>query len=182
MSNTVLLFFSPDTKIELEPSLPVPSIRVSGTINENSDLTIMTWVVNKLRNKVERLNFELSHLTHITTFGIENWVKSAKQLSLIAPSSYHQVRENFLDHWNAKMDFFSFGALSKGIRLESVEAPYFCSSCQKERMSLIRTDDLKQNGDHTIAPTVSCEQCKVPMRFSWIESEYFRFLRKHPSC
>ncbi len=60
-------------------------------------------------------------------------------------------------------------------RILNFYAPYFCSSCDTDKMLLIETKDTLRETPFT-APTCRCDQCDHTMEFDDIESSYFAFL------
>lgn len=140
------------------------SIELSGSINEDADLTgvkadgadeiLVDW------KKVESMN----------SCGVRDWIKCLKTFPTTAKITYKDCPPIIVEQMNMVAGFFPKGSI-----IESLYVPFFCEKCKKQDMALLKSGkdivDKKINW-----PQVNCPQCGGPMEVDVLEAKYFRFL------
>lgn len=148
---------------EAQPNILV--MRLSGSVDENVNFE------QALGEPTQReIHLYLKELSRMNSFGVRQWVKyftrlsdSGKTIRLFEASPAVVQQLNFMVNF-----------VPKGI-VESVCAPYICTSCKGNFMSVFKAADLRAGGFQV--PKLNCPKCGTPTaEFDDIEEEYFGFL------
>jgi anti-anti-sigma regulatory factor len=144
----------------------VTYLKLGGVIDEDNDLGALGDQVGP-----GPLIVDLSEIERINSCGVRDWVnwlgrvdkaKSPIVLVECSPSIVAQV--------NLVNNFTGVGVV------KSFYAPYFCPSCDREKVLLIETRDAVGRSPF-VAPTCRCDECDGPMDFDDMEESYFAFLQ-----
>lgn len=151
--------------IDVKGTDKVAVIKLSGHIDEDNNLAELT---RQISQRVLLLN--LGDVERINSCGVRDWVSWLNELDragialyLIECSPAIMTQVNLVNNFVGKATILSF------------YAPYFCSSCDAEKMLLIETGEALENLPFR-APSCRCDQCDHTMDFDDIESSYFAFL------
>ena len=114
----------------------------------------------------------LKELSRLNSFGVRQWVKYFSRLSDAGKTvRIFEASPGVVQQLNFMVNF-----VPKGI-VESVCAPYICTNCKGNFMSVFKSADLKKSGFQV--PKLNCPKCGTPTaEFDDIEEEYFGFLAK----
>lgn len=133
---------------------------LSGFLDENSDLKPL-----KAANGKCTVNFK--DVARVNSCGVREWVNLVTSIPAVA-FTYEECPIVVVKQLNAVPDFMGKAKVS------SFFAPYFCESCDKEAVKLIKTTEIA--GDKP--PESKCETCGKPMNFDAIPNQYLSFLKR----
>ncbi|MCC6751354.1 MAG: anti-sigma factor antagonist [Deltaproteobacteria bacterium] len=151
--------------VEVTDTEGVNLIRLSGVIDEDNDLLEITKQVKR-----PTVLINTSDVERINSCGVRDWVTWLGELQRQGCTIFLlECSPAIMTQVNLVNNFVGNGIIA------SFYAPYFCSSCESDKMLLINVEDaLKGLPFH--APTCRCDQCDHTMEFDDIESSYFGFL------
>lgn len=143
----------------------VTFLKLGGVIDEDNELSVLAEQMGP-----GTLVIDLSEIERINSCGVRDWVnwlgkveKGGGKVVMVecSPAIVAQVNlvNNFTGHGVVK----------------SFYAPYFCPSCEREKVLLIETRDAAGAAPFH-APTCRCDECDGPMDFDDMEDSYFAFL------
>jgi anti-anti-sigma regulatory factor len=151
--------------IELKGSDNAAIVRLSGNIDEDNALVEQSKKINKPVVVLSTANVE-----RINSCGVRDWVTWLNELEKKGADIYLiECSPSIMTQVNLVNNFVGTGTIL------SFYAPYFCSSCNSEKMLLIKTEEAVRALPFR-APTCRCDQCDHTMQFDDIESSYFAFL------
>jgi anti-anti-sigma regulatory factor len=144
----------------------VTYIKLSGVIDEDNDLT----------NLVDRVGvgtsvIDLAEIERINSCGVRDWVnwfikmeKKGAHVIMVECSPAIVAQINLVNN------FVGDGAV------KSFYAPYFCPSCDLEKVLLVELDEM-MGQDKPKAPVCRCDECDGVMDFDDMEESYFAFIQ-----
>ncbi|MBU1219612.1 STAS domain-containing protein [Myxococcota bacterium] len=141
-------------------------VTIIGIIDEDNNLE---EIADRTGSGTVLLN--LSHVERINSCGVRDWVnwlgkiesKGARVVLLeCSPAIVAQI--NLVSNFTSKSVIQSFFA------------PYYCQSCDKEKVLLIESSTMK-NIREPKAPISRCDECDAVMEFDDMEESYFAFLQ-----
>lgn len=144
----------------------VTYIKLSGVIDEDNDLTSLVD-----RAGVGTTVIDLAEIERINSCGVRDWVnwltkmeKKGAHVIMVecAPAIVAQI--------NLVNNFVGDGAV------KSFYAPYFCPSCDLEKVLLVELDEMVGQ-DKPKAPVCRCDECDGVMDFDDMEESYFAFIQ-----
>lgn len=144
-------------------------LRLEGTINEDSRLPERVHsVVGK------RVLIHLGKVYRINSCGVRDWVRWIHGLEAKRNEVY------FLDCSPAMVAQMNMVANFLGAegRVLSLQAPYYCESCEEERQETFAAARFAEKVD---VPEAICEICGELLSFDAIPQSYFQFIRGRPS-
>ncbi|MCM2277248.1 MAG: hypothetical protein NDJ89_04175 [Oligoflexia bacterium] len=170
--------FAVTAEVELEAQ--IVTLRMSGLINESSDLQKVSDYLFKLEPKARVLRFDLAGITDINSSGLRQWVIFIRRVENIGPRQqrdfeivFSSLGEVFLERANTFLDM-----LGAKPRVEAIEVPYRCASCQDRSTVTMQVKDLGASASELRLPEPSCGKCGSAMEFDEDLSGYFRFLKR----
>jgi hypothetical protein len=139
-------------------------LKLSGAIDESSDLPGM---FKELGADVE---IDLEGVERINSIGVHRWIPAFEGFCRgraveLTGLSYPMVLQ-------ANMVANLFG----NVPISSCLAPYFCTKCQDNRMSLVQRTEVSSSG---LPPARKCPVCGEAMSFDELEN-YFSFFLHQP--
>ncbi len=133
---------------------------LAGVLDETADLT-------PIRTAQGEVIIHFKGVTRINSCGVRDWVQALAQAKLTS-LVYRECPMPIVKQLNAVPAFLS------GATVESILAPYFCESCDKDQLCLLSADEFA-----TGAPPVrACETCQKPMKFDAIPAQYLGFAKR----
>ena len=142
-------------------------VRLSGVIDEDNELSQISTKVKPESTVI----VDTSDIQRINSCGVRDWVTWLGQMSGKACKLYFlECSPAIMTQVNLVSNF-----LGKG-QIISFYAPYFCSSCEADKMLLVNVEQAMRE-EQFQAPVCRCDQCDHTMEFDDIESSYFAFLR-----
>lgn len=151
--------------VDIKTTDKVAYITLSGHIDEDNELNELTKKVSQQAVVLNTANVE-----RINSCGVRDWVSWLSELEKKGASLYlAECSPAIMTQVNLVNNFIGGGSIL------SFYAPYFCSSCDTEKMLLIETAEALGAMPFK-APTCRCDQCDHTMDFDDIESSYFAFL------
>ena len=143
------------------------TVALQGDFTEITDFSALTT-----RLEHERLiDFNAAAVRYISSAGVRGWCQFLKALD---PDKKYSFR-------HCSIAFASQAAMVPMVigdgEVLSLEAPYFCESCDREELRLLETKALLRDGDHVIPPQLSCSVCGGELEFDDVPDRYFAFLR-----
>ena len=141
-------------------------LKLSGVIDEDNDLGPLADQLH-----AGRVYVYAGEIERINSCGVRDWVnwlgrveKNGGHVTLVECSPAIVAQVNLVNNFTG------------GGTVKSFYAPYFCPSCDREKVLLIEArDTVGQNPFH--APTCRCDECDGPMDFDDMEDSYFAFLQ-----
>ncbi len=143
----------------------VTYVKLAGVIDED----------NELGGLAEKLHagtavIDVGEIERINSCGVRDWVNwlgkaesGGARVVLIECSPAIVAQINLVNNFTGQ-----------GV-VKSFYAPYFCPSCDLEKVLLVETRDMV--GHHPFkAPSCRCDECDGPMDFDDMEESYFAFL------
>jgi anti-anti-sigma regulatory factor len=141
-------------------------VRLSGVIDEDNELGQISSKVKPESTVI----VDTSDIQRINSCGVRDWVTWLGQLNGKACKLFFlECSPAIMTQVNLVNNF-----LNKG-QIITFYAPYFCSSCEADKMLLINVDQALKSESYQ-APVCRCDQCDHTMEFDDIESSYFAFL------
>ncbi len=144
----------------------VTYIKLSGVIDED----------NELANLVDRVGagttvIDLAEIERINSCGVRDWVN---WLTKMEKKGAHVIMVEcspaIVAQINLVNNFVGDGAV------KSFYAPYFCPSCDLEKVLLVELDEMVGQ-DKPKAPVCRCDECDGVMDFDDMEESYFAFIQ-----
>jgi anti-anti-sigma regulatory factor len=143
----------------------VTYVKLSGVIDED----------NELGDLVDRIGqgttvIDLGEIERINSCGVRDWVNWLTKIErngarpvLVECSPAIVAQINLVNNFTGN-----------GV-VKSFFAPYFCPSCDLEKVLLVETQEM-MGQDPPHAPTCRCDECDGVMDFDDMEESYFAFL------
>ncbi len=138
-------------------------LRVSGTIDENADLSL-------LRDVHGRVRIDLSELRRINSFGVRTWRDAIHSVPADAAVELERCPTPFIDQVNMLADFVG------NAKVVSFSAPYACDDCDHETDALLDVEALRGNDPCELPPPPKCPNCDIDMTPDFLEELYLSFL------
>lgn len=145
----------------------VTFVTLAGFIDEDNDLSEITAGINNSTAVIRTANVE-----RINSCGVRDWVNWLGELDR-AGIEYHlaECSPAMMAQVNTVNNFVGQG------HMLSFFAPYYCPSCDKEKMLLLDVAEALATSPFT-TPVCRCDDCDLHMEFDDIETSYFEFLTK----
>lgn len=142
----------------------VTYLKLAGVIDEDNELAGLS---DKLGGGT--VIVDLAEVERINSCGVRDWVnwlsrveQNGAQVILVECSPAMVAQVNLVSNFTGK-----------GV-VKSFYAPYFCPSCDSEKVLLVEVGDL--SGSPPKAPACRCDECDGTMDFDDMEESYFAFL------
>jgi hypothetical protein len=162
-------------RIEAEPAKGSIIIRSIGLINEDVNFGTVLEFIETLSIKPEFVFFDMGGITRINSCGVREWLLFLQRVQSRYRCGFTKANEAFADVAGSIPTVFG----SPGLPVGEIEAPFFCSKCNKRFLSSLKPALIFKAGNLELPPQ-SCPQCATVMEFDGLEEEYFSFL-KHVS-
>lgn len=162
------------TQVSIQGTIATATL--AGIIDEDIELSQLLNHLKCLAPKINEIHFDLSQIVRINSCGIREWFLLMKNLAPLAPLRFFKVAECIFEQ--ANMIPGLFGDVSRGGRNELISfyAPYSCSKCRTEQRILLEPNSIQYKLGQPQAPQSLCPQCKTPLQFEGVDSEYFQLL------
>jgi len=139
---------------------------VQGDITEAVDLGPLAMRLQGER----RIVFDMAGVRYVSSAGVKAWADVISTLD---------GKEYVFRH--CSIAFASQAAMVPMVvgdgRVLSVEAPYHCTSCDRDDLRLLETRALLREGNNITPPTLRCVSCSGELEFDDLPNRYFAFLR-----
>jgi hypothetical protein len=139
---------------------------VQGDITEAVDLGPLAV---RLRNE-QRIVFDMAGVRYVSSAGVKAWADVISTL---------EGKEYAFRH--CSIAFASQAAMVPMVvgsgRVLSLEAPYHCTSCDRDDLRLLETRALLREGHNITPPVLRCVSCSGELEFDDLPNRYFAFLR-----
>ncbi len=140
-------------------------LKLSGVIDEDNELFDLSD-----RTGGGTVIIDLAEIERINSCGVRDWVnwlarleKKDSDVILVECSPAIVAQINLVNNFTGKG------------RVKSFYAPYFCPSCDLEKVLLVELEEMKSM-DVPKAPTCRCDECDGVMDFDDMEDSYFAFV------
>ncbi len=140
-------------------------LKLAGVIDEDNELFDL---LDQIGPGTVVIN--LAELERINSCGVRDWVnwlgrieKKGAKVVLVECSPAIVAQINLVSNFTGN-----------GV-VKSFYAPYFCPSCNLEKVLLIEMEEMKAM-DHPKAPVCRCDECDGIMDFDDMEESYFAFV------
>ena len=152
---------------ESSPMAGGVTVALQGDFTEITDFTAL----NKRVEGERLIDFNAAAVRYISSAGVRGWCQFLKNLD---PDKHYTFR-------HCSIAFASQAAMVPMVigdgEVLSLEAPYFCETCDREELRLLETMALLRDGDHVVPPQLSCSICGGELEFDDVPDRYFAFLR-----
>jgi hypothetical protein len=138
---------------------------LSGAIDEHTRLTEVFAELARLPG--DSLVLDLQGVIRINSLGIRGWIPLITQLTAVRRVVVEGLSYPFVIQANNVYNLLA------SARVASCMAPYFCRTCEANRMVLVMGSEVHPN----MIPVKICHECGTPMEFDELEN-YFSFLRR----
>lgn len=174
---TEVLHESAKIRLELDTQGDMVTIRPMGVIDEDSQLPLILQTLQQMKPLLKSIRFDLAHVRRMNSCGIREWILLMERIGTLAPVSFENLSEVFIEQANMLPGVFGKNGGRQGAPVvHSLQIPYHCRSCSKDFSYRFQVEELpRRNGRHG-APARSCPDCSGALDFDWIEDEYFTFL------
>lgn len=144
----------------------VTYVKLTGVIDEDNELAALGDRLGKGTTVID-----LAEIERINSCGVRDWVnwlnkaeKRGADVVMVECSPAIVAQINLVNN------FVGSGAV------KSFYAPYFCPSCDLEKVLLVEMDEMVGQ-DHLKAPVCRCDECDGVMDFDDMEESYFAFVQ-----
>ena len=152
--------------IDIRERDDVSHVKLSGIVDEDNGL--LAEAVSQATHPVVVIN--TADVERINSCGVRDWVTWLTRLEQGGADLYFvDCSPTIMTQVNLVNNFLGSGSII------NFYAPYFCASCDTDKMLLIDVGEAQAASPFT-APTCRCDQCDHTMEFDDIESSYFAFL------
>ena len=151
--------------ITKEPNGNALIVRIAGSIEESVNFEQLIGPLPA------ELHVSCKEISRINSVGVKGWIKyfqgtQAKGTKL----KFFECSTAIVEQINLISNF------SCGGEIESIYAPFSCTTCKSELIGLFKTAQLKKDG--LKLPEIKCNKCSGKAVFDDIEEEYFGFLSR----
>lgn len=174
MSAFQLLIDSGKLMLEYRQEGGVLVVRLSGSLDEDSNLGPLLSLSQELGSAVQVIQFDLGHVSGLNSCGVREWLLLMEQLAPRRSCAFVNVNELFVEQANMISNLFG----SARHPVLSFQAPYHCDQCNLEEIRVLDPTQLPMRGDSPVAPEFVCPRCAAPLKFDSLEAEYFEFVRR----
>ena len=151
--------------IDIRERDDVSHVKLSGIIDEDNGLA---EAVGRATRPVVVIH--TADVERINSCGVRDWVTWLGKLEQDGADLYFvECSPTMMTQVNLVNNYLGAGSII------NFYAPYFCTSCDTDKMLLIDVGEAQAASPFT-APTCRCDQCDHTMEFDDIESSYFAFL------
>jgi len=120
---------------------------------------------------VREIEFDLAAVRYLSSAGVRAWCHFLAALGTV-PCRFRHCSIAFASQ--AAMVPMVIG---DGV-VVSLEAPYFCESCDREDLRLLEPDVIARDADRLLPPRLHCGMCGEELIFDDVPERYFAFLRE----
>lgn len=159
-------------RIEAELGNDSIVIRPSGLINEDVNFGNVVEFINGLHKKHGQMLFDLGGISRINSCGVREWLIFLQWAQSRYRCSFVKANEPIIELASSIPSVLG----KPGTPVDEIEAPFFCSKCDKRELFNLNAASCGRVNALTI-PKLNCTQCKGPLEFDGIEEEYFSFLK-----
>ncbi len=133
-----------------------------------TEITDFTELAARLQDET-RIDFDAGAVRYISSAGVRSWCNLLGELA---------GKEYTFRH--CSMAFATQAAMVPMVvgtgEVLSLEAPYFCESCDREEVRLLETGALLRERDVIVPPQLSCNHCGGSLEFDDVPDRFFAFL------
>ncbi len=140
-----------------------PVLQVSGTLDENSDLTPLTQA------NLPELRLDLSGVRRVNSFGVRAWMTAIREIPSSVPLYYMHCSPPIIDQCNMIMGFRGHA------QIVDFYAPLICDDCDVQKSLLFQTSLCVSLGGRL--PPFECPECGEPMEIDDLEEHYLHFMQ-----
>jgi CheY-like chemotaxis protein len=146
------------------------TVSLYGDFTEVTDFSTLAQQLTDVR----AIDFYMRPVRYISSAGVRSWCNF---LDTLAGKRYSFRHCSMAFASQAAMVPMAIG---RGEVL-SVEAPYYCDTCDRDDLRLLETKTLLFEDGHIEPPTLSCTACGGELEFDDVAERYFAFLTKRDS-
>jgi hypothetical protein len=111
---------------------------------------------------------DMAEVTRINSMGIQSWIEAARNRNEDLDLIFDRCSLAVVSQLNMIPKFAATG------RVASIQAPYYCSACEKEFMELLKIVEIEGNEP----PRRVCADCNKELEFDELPEVYFSFTEK----
>ena len=137
----------------------MPTCVLEGVVGEDAGLEDLVPEING------PVRFDMFGITRINSTGVREWLRFVSTIDGRGPHRLARCAVPVVSQLNM-IDNFKGSAI-----VESVQAPFFCESCEHEESDQVSIQDGKP-----VITSKKCPECGEDMTFDELESRYFYFL------
>ena len=152
----------------LESRVSMSEVFLMGSIDEHAPLEEQFRILDQTPG--DPLIVNLQGILRINSIGVRRWIPFITRLGQTRRVRVEAMSYPLVMQANMLMN------LMAGVRIASCMAPYFCATCEANRMILVTAEEV---APHRPPPPRSCPECGTPMEFDELDN-YFGFLSRSP--
>lgn len=174
MAETMILAQNTKTRLELDVLGKMATFRPVGIVDEDINFSVILSTISQLGVASHEFRFDLGQIDRINSCGVREWLLLMEKLPAGMRYSFLNVNELMVEQAN-----MISGILGRaGTPVLSFMAPYHCDKCNKDIAVSLEPKQVQYVDDSPAAPKMSCPTCGTPLKFDWLEDEYFAFVKR----
>lgn len=174
MPKSILLAESNKVRIEMEVDGERALVRLVGVVDEDVDFGVILSTMQLLGRPITSLTFDLGGVERMNSAGVREWLMFHERHPKSIECIFANVSQFMIEQATVIPNILGH----KQLAVVSFQSPYYCSACQKDLVLVLRTEEVLFDGGKAKAPSRNCPTCSGPLRFDWLEDEYFAFLKR----
>jgi hypothetical protein len=152
-------------KVTKEDKGGIALYRLSGSIEENVNFE------QQMGTLAGEVMISCKEVPRINSVGVKSWIKYFQVMQSKG------VKMRFIECSTAIVEQINLiSNFTCGGSVESIYAPYACTSCKAEQVGLFKCEDIKKANFEL--PDLNCVKCGKKAAFDDIPEEYFSFLMR----
>jgi CheY-like chemotaxis protein len=118
------------------------------------------------------LELDLASVRYLSSAGVREWCQFLSALPAGTTYTFRHCSIAFATQAAMVPLVLGEGAVV------SLEAPYFCETCDREDLRLLEPGVVARDGDRLVPPRLHCATCSAELVFDDVPERYFAFLRE----
>lgn len=169
MNKQFTLLQNIDSTIQCQIQDSQVQISVKGCLQHDSNLSTLSWVLSEVTRRQAQVEVDLSNLNDLTALGAKRWKEAVKTAT--STITYKHLKEPVIELANTIPDL-----LGATYRIQSFEAPFYCTKCKKESYILLSAPESNDISS-LVLQQQTCQYCGGVSEFGTFHLTYLRFLR-----
>jgi anti-anti-sigma regulatory factor len=147
-------------------------VRVSGTVNEDLEFSVVFDLLQNLGASVQVVLFDLAQITSMNSCGIRSWILFIEKVQQKYSSGFLAANEVFIEQASIAPNMLG----KPGTPVHSFEVPYYCEKCDERFLKTVKFEDVKIDDTGFVCPKEKCQICSAELKFDALEEEYLNFI------
>jgi eukaryotic-like serine/threonine-protein kinase len=161
-------------RIEMEVVGERATVRPVGIVDEDIGFAVIFDTLRLLGVPLKSLVFDLGSIERMNSSGVREWLLLHEKMPKSIVCTFVNVSLAMIEQAGVIPGILG----QKELAVLSFQAPYYCAGCKEDLSILLEVKDVVFDDGKPVAPAHSCPKCSSPLRFDWLEEEYFSFLKR----